>query len=929
MIFKNLFKPKYQHADPLVRIESIEHLIPDDAKHKSQLHELAFNDADHRVSIAALNKLNSFDLWCKMAQTGKNERVRKKAQQQVESLLFDQQHQHISEQEQRTFIQECSNNKLLEKWLKIAVQQKTDLPLILQVLERLDKPQLSRQMLMQSDYSELQLALLKECDDEATLNKISKKSRNTNVKQMASDKLADLQQRRAIPVEVEQQGKMLLSLLLALKDNKDYVQLEQKKSELSMSFQQLSLLFGSLSKEKSEEFNTKYADIEKKLETRLQTLKPQWQSKQQAQQADTAWQTVSAAAEADLTTADELLSNEAGVDESVLHAAEQTLQQTRQRLLELSNEHSLSENAAKSRENLLNKVESAVLALQKQPQYMAAQQQGQVFLDSFSELGLPTDLNQIQAAKSYLQDLKKQWRSLTHEFTHNWPSSQQQQWQAQHQAWQKAIKELEQTQRDRQHECRGKLRAINGMLEQGRYKNAMRLYEKVSRDFNSLPEDAQATLQRGFNKVKEAIENLKDWQAYVALPKKPGLLDEAEALVKQPQQIEQQAKEVKRLRAEWNSLGHSGTEGDDALNAAFEAALEQAFAPCREHFAQVEAEREKHYKQKLALIEEVKSLGQGDKQPAASLVKQLRQLQQRWRQIGHVDYRKVQSLKDGFNGALAPIKQAVSEFEQTNAEAKAKLVEKAQALATSEDLNQAIERAKLLQQRWKQIEHAGKKAEDKLWSAFRTANDALFNRRHAEQKAQKAELNEQIDTAKQSIEQWQSQLEQADSKSGLTEVLGKERELQQQVKALPARPQKALLAKLDKSAQHGKDKLHTYESQQQQQAYQQLFSCLADWRTDHLPDVSSLNRAWQQAFANPAPEEHKRHHLTVQLEILSSQPTPDEDVELRKQMQLNLLSDKLRSGVTLSKSDLLLEWIKQGALDEKDLTLLKRVRACF
>ena len=77
MIFSRIFAPSHQSPKPEKRMQAIESLSPDKAQEKTILHELAFNDEDANVSLAALEKLNSFVLWLKMSQIAKQSRVKK------------------------------------------------------------------------------------------------------------------------------------------------------------------------------------------------------------------------------------------------------------------------------------------------------------------------------------------------------------------------------------------------------------------------------------------------------------------------------------------------------------------------------------------------------------------------------------------------------------------------------------------------------------------------------------------------------------------------------------------------------------------------------------------------------------------------------------------------------------------------------------
>jgi hypothetical protein len=117
MIFKHLFRSKHQNPDPQVRLQAIESLNKQHSQHKTILHELAFNDSDGGVSLAALHKLDSFVLWYKMSEISKNDRVLKKAQQVVENILLDQQNEALTEQVKRQFMLETRDIGLIEKLL--------------------------------------------------------------------------------------------------------------------------------------------------------------------------------------------------------------------------------------------------------------------------------------------------------------------------------------------------------------------------------------------------------------------------------------------------------------------------------------------------------------------------------------------------------------------------------------------------------------------------------------------------------------------------------------------------------------------------------------------------------------------------------------------------------------------------------------------
>ncbi|MFT5676258.1 MAG: exonuclease SbcC, partial [Paraglaciecola sp.] len=279
MIFSSLFRPKHQDPNPQVRINAIAKLSITAPEQKSVLHELAFNDPDANVSLAALNKLDSFVLWYKMAQTAKNERVAKKSQQMIEQVLLSEQNDKINQQEKRTFIEECTDNKILEKlvmqpWL----QNELDLAVLL--LDKLGKPQLSRQVLFSTKNVDLQVKLFESVDDESGLNKVLKKISTTKIKQAAQQKLDDLLVSKHLPLEVDKETRLVLARLLALKDSDDLSYIEQQRCNLLERYHHLAAQFSCLPHSSKQNFEDKFADVSRKLDVLVATLKPIWQRQQ-------------------------------------------------------------------------------------------------------------------------------------------------------------------------------------------------------------------------------------------------------------------------------------------------------------------------------------------------------------------------------------------------------------------------------------------------------------------------------------------------------------------------------------------------------------------------------------------------------------------------------------------------------------------------
>lgn len=112
MIFKRWFKPKWQHQDAAVRLQALESLDPQNTEHKNTLHELAFNDGAEAVRKAALHRLNDFSLWWQASKQDAAERLKLYAEQQlVQQLLTGK----VDSALKHKFIEQCQRSSILEQ----------------------------------------------------------------------------------------------------------------------------------------------------------------------------------------------------------------------------------------------------------------------------------------------------------------------------------------------------------------------------------------------------------------------------------------------------------------------------------------------------------------------------------------------------------------------------------------------------------------------------------------------------------------------------------------------------------------------------------------------------------------------------------------------------------------------------------------------
>jgi exonuclease SbcC len=934
MIFKHLFRSKHQNPDPQVRIQAIENLNKQDPQQKSVLHELAFNDADVGVSLAALQKLDSFVLWYKMSQIAKNDRVQKKSQQFVENSLLDGQNKALSDKEKQSFILETHDIRLIEKLL---IQQwiQDDTQLAMSLLQKVDKPQLQEKLLFDTQNEGLQTAILQTLIDSVharkLLNKLQKKTSSNRLSELANEIIQGWMSAEKAPVEIEQQVKMVLSRMLALKDQNDLTHIEQLQTELNQQYTQIAQRFDCLPELKRAEVEQKHTDISARIDRTVALLKPQWQAKQAELVLKHSMDTLLVEVEQSLAELSvQLTTRFSDIGSAEANAFILTINQQIDQLHNITKQLPATDNAGhRHLEKHHNQLLSSLNTLKSLPQFQQAIELGQTLLEKFAGLSLPVDASQIEAAEEYLKEQKQTWRNTVASYQAHIPTNLSLQWNERLKHWQQAIKVLKSQLDGELSRCRNKLRAVESLINQGKFKAAMALYQKVQNWFDVLPKKQQGQLERNFVTVKEQIENIKDWQDYIAAPRKPLILGEVEALIAQPLEIEAQSTAIKSLRYQWNSLGKIDSESDQALNKAFETAIEKAFAPCREFYDQQQQQREQNMLAKQKVLAEIKALGE-EESGVIELTKTLRNVQQKWKNIGEVDFKLRNSLHDDYQKLLSPLRDKVSDFYQVNAEQKQALLTKAEKLLELESVNEAIEQAKKLQQTWKTIEHAGKKAEALLWPAFRKINDSLFAKKAEVNQQEQTQLKEHFTAVKEQVTQLESLLDSAGDKASVQDALQDKQTVIDAIFSLPMRERRALEQRVQTVVEQYQLKLTELEKSAKGQAYQDLFSTLKLWQTaSELPDgVTRLNKQWQQCFRD-VNENTERHDLTIKMEIVAQKDSPKKDAEKRQSIQMQLMAQKLQSGESLDLLLLLKDWIRAGCLSKSDITLLKRIEPLF
>ena len=148
-------------------------------------------------------------------------------------------------------------------------------------------------------------------------------------------------------------------------------------------------------------------------------------------------------------------------------------------------------------------------------------------------------------------------------------------------------------------------------------------------------------------------------------------------------------------------------------------------------------EKEANYNAKIAIIEELKQLVDGEEALNTTFAK-FHELQARWRNIGQVPQTKVSDLYETYNLHVenfydyVKINKELRDLDwKRNLEAKTALCEQAEALTESDSVVEASHKLQKLHEEWREIGPVALEHKEALWTRFKAAS-TIINRRHQE-----------------------------------------------------------------------------------------------------------------------------------------------------------------------------------------------------
>ncbi|RVU37500.1 DUF349 domain-containing protein [Rheinheimera riviphila] len=903
MIFKRWFKPKWQHENAAIRQLAIADLDQSSNEHKEILHELAFNDGAEAVRKTALERLNEFSLWWQASKHESADRLKQFAEQQLIAMLLNNQ---VSAQLKQQFIAECHRSSILEK----LAHAEADASIKFALIQRLARVDLYLSGVLDDGLTLSQrLELLQLINDDKLLEKLSR--------QLSGELLTAVQQKIAMrleqkqkPERVRKQVVLLLAKLNSVRESSDIAQAQQKLALYQQQWAELADDLLCLTD--AAEFSAKYQKVcvltENAFAPRLAELAQIQQQQARAAEQQTRYQELAAQL---IEVASQVATDLSAGDLAAVSAQEQVV-------ASLGVAIETADLTAPQRQPLVQSHKALQQQLDQLPQLAEALALTARLLAEQAAVGLPAEDQDINAAYQQFKQWQQQWQRQVKVLKQLMPQSFSDSYQQLSKQWQLHCEPLLGQQEKMQRQFKSKLAEFKRLHQAGKYNVLFGLFKGIARDYQSLTAQSQQQLATEFEQISKQVDDLADLQAYIATPRKQELV----ALMQQLAEATDvtpadRAAQVKQSRALWNTLGRAEAALDEPLNDAFNLACEQAFAPCREYFAEQDALRLQNAAAKLAVIEQL------EQQMAAGVTGKaldslLQQSLKDWQQTGSVEKAQFEQLQPRFSQLVNQLKQQQKTEQQQNAQAKQQLIAMATQLSAGEGVDQVAAQLKVLQQQWKNIGFAGRTQDQQLWQQFRAVCDQWFaNREAAKQQQQSAQALLKVQQQDQ-LSALSTLLADASSQGALHQVLT---ELNQ----LYVSEDKELLAKKRQLQQQTEQKIAEVQVASAHSVYRQLFDALAVSE----PQPADLPPIYRLVFNQQQEKTLSRADLTLALEWAAGQASPPVESSRRQQVQMLLLTDKHNSGESINQEQLLARWLQFGPVMADEAALLQRVRALY
>lgn len=246
------------------------------------------------------------------------------------------------------------------------------------------------------------------------------------------------------------------------------------------------------------------------------------------------------------------------------------------------------------------------------------------------------------------------------------------------------------------------------------------------------------------------------------------------------EKISELQNQLRILQAEWSSIGATYQEHWDKIKDEYYSLQNEIYAKIKNFYESRKEDQGKNIEAKQALLEKAKELAASeatDHKHWETITKDLKDLQDAWNKIGAGPAKENNALWKEFRGVNNDFFNRKKEYYgerndvyKKNADLKNELIEKMEAIKGDVNFKDATQKILELQKKWKDIGHAGKFAEQKLWKKFRAVSDGFFSKKDEFFKGRDEENKANLELKDKLIAEIKAYKSKADAKATIDDL---------------------------------------------------------------------------------------------------------------------------------------------------------------
>ncbi len=873
MLLKKIFKPKWQNNNPDIRLEAVAQMQWQSGEEREILSAIIGGDSDSRVVDAAIQKVDKFRDLLELSKKHPQQRLlNARLVDWVKTSLTDNgSFQNLDLSADPAFV------------LDIATELRNS-GLLGDFLDKLTRtaPQLLTELVKSHSNSQIRQAAADRITSPEEMAELANLMKNKDKRTYQTLK-SKLNERKLEQQAKEQKRQELLDLCASLENHAETEAIKYYAEKLEALRKRLSTL--DLSSEP--EIHTRIETAISKCDDREKALREQQQEEQRLTELNEQQTEERANTLVELENAVTRLQQAALESDSELSALDGLLTTQENRWLEATRHQAVGKAEQKRYQQLMGEVRhyysacrrlsAAKETLEQDLDAASSALKNNQEIDKRTHQRLRNTLNGIEWPEGYhLHSLLKRGAEVVGEI---------QTIQTQH------IEDISKLKK----KVEGRLALLSQQVDAGEVKQAQKTIREVFRELSHLPNKVTQGLNSRLRLEQNRLDELKDWQGFATRPKQEDLCQRMEYLASQHLEPRIKAQKIKDLQNQWRALGGST---DQLLWTRFKEAADLAFAPCREFFNEEDKLKAANLQKREAICVQLSEFLEQidwDDPDWKALDKINRKAREEWRLYYPVDHKQGKPVQNQFNTLLATIDEHLGKEKELGYQQKKAIIAKAEELAVQEDVRAAASEIKKLQKQWESINLTDHKKDRALWSEFRKACDAIFNKLTAQRKEREEAHTHAVNRAEELIEAVTKLQENADESAEA--ALASLTDAFQNLEGL-GDAQRSLQNKFNQASKQVKSKV----SVQRQQTYADYFKSLVT----EVFNIAELDPWLASESAKAFKEKHlaalsasslspdSAEDLLLHLEILAEVPSPEAYKERRMALQVERLTAGLQ-----------------------------------